>query len=105
MFHGGVEPEDAHAQSGGAGAGKDSKFQEKFAKAVRIFEAYKDGDTFINRVNLEILRTMCQDHGLDTAGYKIDLLTRLREWVSWLLRYIRASLKCELSARRYHTQT
>jgi hypothetical protein len=82
VFHNQQDPGDEHTLDGGAGADEGSRFQERLAKSVKIFEAYKDGRTFIDRVNLSILRTMCQDRGLATNGYKIDLLTRLKEWVS-----------------------
>ena len=84
MFHSQVDPEDECAFDEGIGTDAGSRFQERPPKAVEIFEAYKDGRTFIHRVNLDILRSMCTDRGLPAIGRKIDLLTELKEWVSFV---------------------
>lgn len=56
-------------------------FQEKYAKAVKVFEEYREGASFIDRVNRDILSAMCESHDLPTSGYKADLLSRLKTWV------------------------
>ena len=81
VFHSQVDSEDEHALDEGVGFDTDSRFQEKLAKAVKTFEAYKDGRTFIDQVNRKMLLKMCEDRGLSTEGYKRDLLATLKEWV------------------------
>jgi hypothetical protein len=56
-------------------------FQEKYAWATKIFREYREGSSFVNRVNREILRAMCESEGLATSGTKVDLFARLNKWV------------------------
>ena len=60
---------------------KTAAFQEKYAKAVKVFKEYMEGARFVDRVNRDILCAMCELHGLDTSGYKVDLFLRLKKWV------------------------
>jgi len=80
-----VDPGDDHASDEGVGTDAGSRFQEKLTKAVETFEAYKDGRAFIHRVNLDILRKMCEDRGLPMKGRKSELLAELKKWVSQAL--------------------
>ena len=88
MFHGRADPGDGHASDEEVGTDAGSRFQDRLAKAVEIFEAYRDGRGFINRVNLEILRKMCMDRRLPATGQKADLLAELKKWVSLLPHHI-----------------
>ena len=82
VFHSRADPGDEHTFDEEVGTDAGPRFQDRLKKAVEIFEAYKDGRGFINRVNLEILRRMCMDRGLPVTGQKADLLAELKKWVS-----------------------
>lgn len=71
---------------------------------MKVFEEYKEGANFVERVNREILCAMCESHGLDTSGYKIDLFLRLKKWVccSQFKPFIR-SVPCFYLAREQHS--
>jgi hypothetical protein len=74
--------DETRHEGGVAGADDGNRvFQEKYAKAVKVFEEYKEGASFTNRVNRDILSAMCESHGLSITGYKTDLLSRLKTWV------------------------
>lgn len=78
-------------------------FQEKYAKAVKVFEEYKEGANFAERVNRDVLCAMCESHGLDTSGFKIDLFSRLKKWVCCsLFRPFIHLIPCSYLAREQH---
>jgi len=85
VFHSRADPGDERTLDEEVGPDASSQFQDKLTKAVEIFEAYRDGRGFINRVNLEILRKMCTDRRLPVIGQKADLLEELKKWVSRVL--------------------
>ena len=99
MFHGQADPEDERTLDEEVGIDAGPRFLDRLAKAVEVFEAYRDGRTFIHRVNLEILRKMCTDRGLPVTGQKADLVVELKKWVSWLLHHIHVYPKLTGSQR------
>lgn len=105
VFHSRADPGDEHVSDQGVGTSAGLKFQERLAKAVKIFEAYKDGHGFIHRVNLDILRQMCKDRGLPVMGQKSNLLMELKKWVRNIPYHGCISLTRELSAREYYSPT
>lgn len=48
---------------------------------MKAFEEYREGRSFGDRVNRDVLSKMCEDRGLSTNGYKAELLSRLNTWV------------------------
>lgn len=55
--------------------------QQKYIWAVKVFEEYREGRSFVDRVNRSVLSRMCEDRGLSTEGLKLDLFSRLNTWV------------------------
>ena len=100
VFHSQADTVDDHTMDGGVEIGEEPRFQEKLAKAVKVFETYKDGRRFTDRVSLDILRTMCRDRGLEITGYKINLFTRLKVWVSWILYRLLSATRLNMNFQR-----
>ena len=66
------------------GVEDESRFRQQVLSAEKVFLEYRDGPSFPQRVNREVLRQLCQDRQLDTGGQKKELYAQLVIWVYFL---------------------
>ena len=68
-------------QPGPSDLQNNEEFLRKVASSERSFLSFPDSQSFIRRVNREILRKMCENRDLPNGGSKRELYARLETWV------------------------
>lgn len=60
------------------------RFLQRVSNSERAFRNIGDAQSFLQRVNLEVLQKMCRDRGLDDSGETNELRARLVAWVRFV---------------------
>jgi hypothetical protein len=64
--------------------------QELIDKFEELLKLRRAQSTLLGNSNVRLLQAVCTRHGLDTTGFKKDLVIRLEAWVSYT-----ADLRCQ----------
>lgn len=68
-------------QPGPSGSRNGQGLSQRVASAERAFLNFRDAQSFLQRVDQEILRKMCGDRGLSDSGDTDELYAKLVVWV------------------------